>query len=187
MQTSKYLIFSLFIAITLFVTACGDDDTMIENPEEVITTLTYTLTPDGGGNTVVFSFVDLDGDGGNAPVLMTDNLQANTTYQGAIALLNESESPAEDIGEEVAEEDLEHQLFYVSTVPGLTVSYSDADSEGNPVGLETTLVTGDAGTGTLTIILRHEPDKSATGVAEGSIANAGGETDIEVVFDVIVQ
>ena len=38
-----------------------------------------------------------------------------------------------------------------------------------------------------TITLRHEPAKTATGVSGGDITNAGGETDIEVVFDVTVE
>jgi hypothetical protein len=41
--------------------------------------------------------------------------------------------------------------------------------------------------GSLTIILRHEPDKSAPGVSEGDIANAGGETDIQLNFELIIQ
>jgi hypothetical protein len=30
------------------------------------------------------------------------------------------------------------------------------------------------------------PNKNASGVVEGNIANAGGETDIEVNFDIVV-
>ena len=43
------------------------------------------------------------------------------------------------------------------------------------------------GNGTITVILRHEPDKDASGVSNGDITNAGGETDIEVVFNVEVM
>ena len=51
----------------------------------------------------------------------------------------------------------------------------------------TTLTTGEAGTGTLSIILRHEPAKDASGVSDGQIANAGGETDIEVSFNITIE
>jgi hypothetical protein len=67
------------------------------------------------------------------------------------------------------------------------VAYGDVDGNGKPLGLQTTVVTGDVSTGTLTITLRHEPDKSAAGVSGGDLTNAGGETDIEVTFDVTVQ
>ena len=50
-----------------------------------------------------------------------------------------------------------------------------------------TLTTGDAASGNITIILRHEPVKDAEGVSDGDITNAGGETDISVTFPVVVQ
>ena len=65
--------------------------------------------------------------------------------------------------------------------------YEDEDGDGNPIGLETTMITGDPSTGTLTVILRHEPDKNADGVSDGDITNAGGETDIEVDFPVVIK
>mgnify|MGYP000558587670 CR=1 FL=1 len=90
----------------LFVTASCDKDDALEpvNEEEVITTLTVTLTPASGTAIVLKSFDD-DGDGPNSPVLtVSGSLAANTDYSGAIELLNELESPAEDITEEVNEE-----------------------------------------------------------------------------------
>ncbi len=62
------------------------------------------------------------------------------------------------------------------------------DGNGNPVGLTFNLTTGDATTGSVTIILRHEPMKDASGVSDGDITNAGGETDISVtITNVSVQ
>ena len=58
---------------------------------------------------------------------------------------------------------------------------------GHPIGLQIKMTTGMATTGMLTIILRHEPNKDATGVSDGDITNAGGETDIEITFDIDVQ
>ena len=120
-------------------------------------------------------------------MITLDTLAANTTYMGTITLLNEQEDPAEDITEEVEEEALEHQFFFQTTVSGLSVSYNDEDSEGNPIGLSTNVTTTNSGSGTLTITLRHQPDKSAANVSDGDITNAGGETDISVTFDVLVE
>lgn len=172
-------------AILAFATfSCGDDEEPeIENEEEVITTMIYTLTSTAGN--AVFRFEDLDGDGAMEPTITNATLAANTTYQGTLEFLNESETPAEDITEEVAEEDLEHQVFFQSSV--VSVAYADEDPDGNPLGLASTLTTGDAASGNLTITLRHEPDKTAAGVSDGDIANAGGETDIAVTFTVDVQ
>jgi hypothetical protein len=65
--------------------------------------------------------------------------------------------------------------------------HNDMDEDGNPIGLSTTVNTSDAGTGNLTIILRHEPVKTNSGVADGDPTNAEGETDIEVTFNYTVE
>ena len=53
---------------------------------------------------------------------------------------------------------------------------------GNPLGTELMLSAGERKlSGTLTLTLRHEPNKPNSGLAD-----AGGETDIEVTFDVAV-
>ena len=176
------------IILVFTFSSCEKDDPDPINEEEVITTLTYTLTPQGGGAAVVLSFQDLDGDGGNTPVITTGNLAANTTYSATLQLFNEVASPAEDITVEVLAEAADHQFFYASTSAlNASVSYSDEDGDGNPVGVASTVTTGAASSGNLTITLRHEPDKFAAGVADGDIANAGGETDIEVTFSVTIQ
>jgi len=180
-----FLILSLFAFV--FLTACNDDPEEPENPEEVITTFTYTLVSTSG-TAVTLSFRDIDGDGGNAPTISGGTLAANTSYVGTATFLNESVSPTDVVTEEIEEEDDEHQLFFVpSSSLNATVTYLDTDDDGNPIGLSSSLVTGDASSGQLTIILRHEPDKFADGVSGGNIANAGGETDIEVTFDVTIQ
>lgn len=183
----KLLLLATIIALGLFATSCSNDDEPEENEEELITTVNYTLTPMGGGTAVTLTFNDQDGDGGDAPTITGGTLAANTTYTGSLELLNESESPAEDITEEIEEEDAEHQFFFSTTVNGLSVTYSDTDGDGNPVGLSTIVTTGGAASGNLTVILRHEPDKAASGVSDGDISNAGGETDIEVTFPIDVQ
>lgn len=184
---NKTLLLSMLLSATILsITSCKKDDPDPINEEEVITTLTYTLTSPGG-TSVVLNFVDLDGDGANAPVITGGTLEANQTYTGRIELLNESETPAEDITTEIQEEDEDHQFFFESDLSGVTVAYTDTDADGNPVGLNTTLTTADAGSGNLKITLHHEPDKSADGVANGDITNSNGETDIEVTFPIDVQ
>jgi len=127
---------------------------------------------------------DLDGDGPNAPeISVSGSLAANTAYVGSIELLNETETPAEDITAEVKEEDKEHQFFFAVSGALDTFKYADEDGDGNPVGLGFTLSTGDAGSGTLQITLRHEPKKPN----DGTLADAGGETDIAQSFTVTVE
>lgn len=185
MQKNTILFIGLLFFTILF-SAC-EKTPVVPNDEEVITTLHYNLSPVGGGTSVLLTFQDLDGDGGNAPTVNSGVLESNKTYTGTLVLLNETVNPVDSISTEVAEEDLDHQFFFESTVGGLTVQYSDMDSAGNPLGLSSTLTTTSVGSGILKITLRHEPSKSATGVSTGDISNAGGETDIEVSFNIDVQ
>jgi len=185
MKTINFLFSMSFLS--LLITSCSGDDNNPEpvNEEEVITTMTVTLTPQEGGAAITLQSQDLDGDGPNAPVVtVSGNLASNTSYDGTIVLLNETETPAEDITEEVAEEAEDHQFFF-NVAGGLdaTASYEDLDGDGNPLGIEFTLSAGGAGNGTLTITLRHEPKKPN----DGSLADAGGETDIAQTFDLSVE
>jgi len=185
MKTLQF--FLTLSVVTLFTWSCSDDDAPIPpNQEELITTLQLVLTPTTG-SPVTFTFQDLDGDGGNPPVITNGTLAANTNYSGAITVSDESQTPAEDITPEVSAEDEDHQFFFAVSSANLTVVYNDQDANGNPLGLDTTWDTGDASTGNLTITLRHEPNKSGAGVSAGDITNAGGETDIEVNFDVTIN
>lgn len=177
------------LGVVVALASCSEepDDPIIPHEEEVITTLNYQLTPMGGGATVTFSFQDLDGDGGNDPVITSGTLQANTSYTASLELLNELEDPAEDITVEVQGEGDEHQFFFISTSDSLDISYADLDENGNPIGLNSLVETSGVSTGTLTIVLRHEPVKDAAGVSDGDITNAGGESDIEVTFDLNIE
>lgn len=187
-QLHKFAFLLTLISALFIGTACEDDDPEIPNPEELITTLRMQLTPTAGGAAVTLEFRDLDGEGGNDPTITDGTLAANTTYTGSLELLNESETPVEIITEEIEEEDEEHQFFFsIGGGLDLTVAYDDADSDGNPLGVSTIVTTGAASSGTLTVVLRHEPAKDASGVRDGDITNAGGETDIEVEFPVMVQ
>lgn len=183
----KYiLVFITIIAMSL--TSCSTDDPEIINQEELITTLRITLTPQTGVNAVVLQMQDLDGDGPSLPVTtVSGNLQSNTTYSGTVLLLNETQSPAENITLEVEEEGDEHQFFYTFSNSIASVTYSDQDTNGNPIGINFTLATNTTGNGNVTVTLRHLPNKAGTGVKAGNITNAGGETDISATFNLTVQ
>ncbi len=179
------LLFILFALAVTFV-SCEKDDPEIPNEEELITTVKYTLKPQSNGSDVVLLFRDLDGDGGNAPEITPGTLKSGTIYSGTLVLLNEAGKPVEDITKEIEKEGDEHQFFFTSST-NISVRYNDTDSNEKPVGLKTVLTTGGAGTGKLKIVLRHRPDKNANGVANGDITNAGGETDFEIEFNVVIQ
>jgi hypothetical protein len=187
MKLIKNIVILAFI-VSIF-TACSDtDDPEVINEEEVITTVRATLVPQNGGNEITLESRDLDGDGPNAPVIsVSGNFDASTTYDATLKILNETESPADDITLEILEEDEEHQFFFSFTNDIATATYNDQDSNGDPIGVHFNLLTGTANTGSFTITLRHEPNKSADNVNTGNITNAGGETDVQVTFEITVN
>lgn len=184
----KMRLYATALIATLGLISCSDDDDndtpeMI-NEEEVITTVELTLR-DASGNSVVYVSRDADGDGpDDAVITNTGNLVPDTEYMGTVRFLNETESPAEDITEEVEEEDDEHEVFYLPSSSLLvTVAKTNFDGDGNPLGTEFNLTTGMSSLGNLTVTLRHEPTKPNDGTLNG----AGGETDVQVAFPIMVQ
>lgn len=158
---------------------------------ELITTFKITLTPQGGGSPLTVQFQDLDGEGGNAPVIDRIVVDAGTVYDGMIQELNELESPPEDITEEIREEAEVHQLFF-ETLGGFapaTVAYADKESDyvtntgaDHPVGLKFTLtVPANARNGQFRVSQSHYDAGPKDGVTPSD------ETDIEVTFEVEVR
>jgi hypothetical protein len=187
MKLIKNIVILVYIS-SIFAACSSDEDPVIINEEELITTVRATLIPEGGGTEVILESVDLDGDGPNEPnIEVSGTFNPNTTYAGTLKILNEAESPAEDITLEIMEEDEDHQFFFSFTNDIATATYDDEDSNGNPVGVQFNLLTGAAGSSGFTIILRHEPDKAAADVNTGDITNAGGSTDVQVTFNIAIE
>ncbi|WP_460190200.1 type 1 periplasmic binding fold superfamily protein [Urechidicola sp. KH5] len=184
MKAIKFLTLAL-VASLLFI-SCDDDAPDEVNEEELITQVIVTLVPVGAGDTVTMTATDLDGEEGpNPPVYdVSGPLAAGVSYSGTVEFWNTTEDPAEDITIEIGEEDDEHQVFYIPNgTLDVTVDYEDMDANNNPVGLDFTVNAGVVSDGTLNVVLRHEPNKPN----DGTLADAGGSTDIDVTFDVEVQ
>jgi hypothetical protein len=190
-------------AVLVVCLLCAACDGGGENENEVITTVVLNFAPTGGGTTLSPMYNDPDGDGGAAPTIDPINLTAGT-YTLTVQFQNRLVTPPEEITDEVRDENDQHLLLFTgsavvgpasSTTSGpLTQAYADMDANGLPVGL-TNNITATAGTGTLTVTLRHMPPeeppvKSATTVMEvktGGVDSIGGSTDAMVNFMVTVQ
>lgn len=180
-------IISVLVLMTILA-SCEKKDPVIPNDEELITTVHLYKTFEVLADSLVASFRDLDGAGGNEPEWTHPVFKANSTYLLKWVFLNESVSPADNISSEIYEEAAEHQIFYIPEESlKLDFQYMDQDENGNPLGLNCILHTGEPSSGNLRLVLRHLPDKFAIGVSDGEIANAGGESDIELDFDVVVE
>lgn len=192
----KKLFYLTALTVSIFtISSCNKDDSptifpLPINEEELITTVTTTLT--NGANVITLRSRDLDGDGPTDPVVtVSGNLMANTVYTGRISLLDETKTPIDDITEEIetsVQEKLDHQFFF-GALDGLfgTFLYTDQDANAKPVGINFTYTTGTASSGKLNVILKHLPNKNAAGVAAGNIANSGGATDVDVKYSITIQ
>ena len=141
---------------------------------------------------------DPDGDGiEELEVRGGITLSPDTEYTLTFAISNALDpDDVEDIGEEILDEDDEHQIFFSFTEGAFTspmgdgnidmasdpLNYSDEDENGNPVGLSTSWTTGVASTGTFTARLQHQPEiKSDTTGAND------GDTDFDLTFTVNIE
>lgn len=185
MKSYKSLVIILIVAT---ISACKKDpDPVVKPPplfndSEIITTVKITLKDSAGiSSDIVASFNDADGPGGNSPSPTdTIRLQSGKTYYGTLLLLNTTASPTDTISNEVYEERNDHIFFYKPDGAAVTIAVTDFDDNNLPLGLKSRWRTGQTGTGTVKIILKHQPDqKNGT--------EAPGETDIDVTFPVKIQ
>lgn len=194
----------------LFIQACGTDDPAVENEVELINEVHLKFTPIGGGNEI--EWVWKVEEGVSTPEVITAALAANTEYDMLVEFYgmhdhdhdhdhsklrlnladgeddhDHGDEEMSNITAEIREESAEHQIFYqINPASLLSVEYEDQDVDGRPIGLICHITTGDAGTGSFQLIMRHDLNKAASGVAEGDITNAGGATDVDVTFENIV-
>jgi hypothetical protein len=178
------------LLITLALFSCRKEPEEVEE-NDVITTIKLTVADTATGSTSTdYYFRDLDGEGGNNPVTDTMQLQAGKEYSVQLDLSNERQTPAQSVTAEINANKDEHQLFFKPTpVAALTsITYKDFDENGKPLGLAITFHTqATSATGTLEIILRHHLNKNGINVSNGDIANAGGESEVEVDFPFSIE
>ena len=200
---SKKISFFAILLLAASITGCkkDDDDTPAEENElEVITDVKLIFTNADDSNDVVEARAqDPDGEGVQELQILDEiELHENTTYILTYEIMNNLESPGEDIGAEILSEDDEHQFFF-SYTDGVfsnpagngnidnaadAIRYNDTDGNGNPVGLSTTWTTADVHThdAQFTVRLQHQP-----GVKTDSSGATDGDTDFDLTFDLHIE
>ena len=185
------ILFSLFLA-------CSDvkDSHDHDHEQELITTVLLELDSTDGSESFVATWSDVEQSG--APMVDELILTVGLSYTLNVSFLNELESPAEDITQEIADEAEEHQIFFTGGAIDTLVghSYLDSDANGLPVGLENELQALTVGSDTLTLTLRHLPPESdqavkVDGLAEQAndegLATLPGDSDVSVDFVLSVE
>jgi hypothetical protein len=176
--------FKIGILSLILLSGCKKDDVDPVEDNELITTV--KLTFNDGVTNQIFQYSDSDGDGGKSPIIDKIILKKNTAYSLTISILDESKSPAFDIGKEVAEESDEHLFVYTPTPATLlTYTYQDKDSKGYGIGLKGNIITNGVGTGMLKVQLRHQPP--VNGVASKNGTPTPGSDDVNIDFEIKVE
>jgi hypothetical protein len=198
MEILRKLSIYLFAALTLGFASCESDDPEAENEGEVITDVTLTfqeLNTSGGLVGTPFSAKASDPEGievGATPTIETVRLTKGKIYRMTITVTNSIEG--EDITAEILEEADEHQFYFLGTAfTGNIMTIVYDDPSGKLIGLQNKLtVSSSPGTNNtqMQVILRHDLDKNYPGATNPNFANyvqAGGETDLDITFPVIIN
>ena len=178
--------------------SCESEDPEKENDGEVITDVTLNFQELNASNALVgsvLSFKASDPQGievGKTPTVQSITLTKGKKYQMTIEVKNSIEN--EDITKEILEEAAAHQFFFLGQVfDSSFFSIQYADAGGVALGLKT-IVTVSSSTGTnnsnMRVVLRHDLNKSFPGASSPTFANfaqAGGETDLDLTFPVILN
>jgi uncharacterized RmlC-like cupin family protein len=137
----------------------------------------------------------------------TLNLKANSKYNGVVYMLDQTQSPVFVVSNEIKQRQNFHLFFFQPTpvatapvvsnttpyIPGtpvnatlpplnLTIARTDLDTNNPPlqVGLTDLFTTGNASSGNLRFVLRHQPNAKNGTFAPGS-------SDLDVNFITIIQ
>lgn len=170
--------------LAMFQTACDKTPAIPPNPneEELITTLKITLHDSLGiAPTIIAMYQDLDGDGGNLPLVWDSIiLKPNTTYLASIQLLDESKIPADTISYEVLDEAVDHLFCFELSDTNCVITRTDKDLNNLEIGLQSTWKTKNSMIGTVRILLRHQP-----GIKTGDCSL--GASDVDLTFGLKIE
>jgi hypothetical protein len=178
--------------------SCKSEDPTKENDGEVITDVTLKFQELNASNALVgsvLSFKASDPQGievGKTPTIQSINLAKGKKYQMTIEVTNGIKG--EDLTQEILTEAAAHQFFFLGQVFESNIfSIQYADAGGVALGLKNT-VTVSISPGTnnsnMRVVLRHDLNKSFPGASSPTFANfaqAGGETDLDITFPVILN
>ena len=198
MKNLKKVSLYLLALLAFGFASCESEDPEKENEGEVITDVTLKFQELNSSNALVgsvLSFKASDPQGievGKTPTVQSISLTKGKKYQMTIEVTNSIEG--EDITQEILTEAAAHQFFCLGPVFDSNIfSIQYADAGGIALGVKTN-VTVSSSTGTnnssMRVVLRHDRNKSFAGANNPTFANfaqAGGETDLDITFPVILN
>lgn len=179
----NFLFFLILLSLNF---ACKKDEIIPTDDNELITTVDLTFT-DAYKKTTTFSFQDKDGDARTAPEKFDQIvLDKNMNYSLEIHVYDETKNPKQDITEQIKlESDVHLFVFKIDPASLLSLKAIDKDKNGLPIGLLSSATTQNVGTGKLNLLLKHQPPINGKVVKTGN--EAGGSSDIDLIFDIVIK
>ena len=198
MKNLKNISLYLLAVLVFGFASCKSEDPTKENDGEVITDVTLKFQELDASNALVgsvLSFKASDPQGievGKTPTIQSISLAKGKKYQMTLEVANAIKG--EDITQEILTEAAAHQFFFLGQVFESNIfSIQYADAGGVALGLKNT-VTVSISPGTnnsnMRVVLRHDLNKNFPGATSPTFANfaqAGGETDLDLIFPVILN
>jgi hypothetical protein len=168
----KNYIYFLFFTLVVML-ACKDK----QLEQELVTTIKIKLT-DVAGNSSTFTWEKKDPNSAAAPIVDTIKLAANKVYTGELTIFNASVSPISDLTQEIRDKKADHLFVFRPMAANLTVKITDLDANQKNVGLTTMWTVQATSAGSISILLKHLPDKTAAN------PETTGSTDIDAIFPI---
>jgi hypothetical protein len=186
---------SILVCLSVFILifSCRPKD--VQNPQnpqsdnEKVTHVYLYLEDTSVTPHAIKTFVWSQMDSTEDPSISYDTLEMGKNYLGSVMMLDQTKTPFDTLSHEFEEEalKLEHQFFYDCSPTSLltfTYSNSDKDANGVPVGITPNVFANALGTGSMHVVLKHQPGvKPNSGNGNSTL----GSTDLDIVFPVKVK
>lgn len=182
----KYLL--IFLSPMLFFACKMNDNVEPSIDNELLTRVELTFTDPTTKTSSTFIYQDKDGDPKTAPERFDKIvLHKGTTYTMSIGIFDDTKSPVTDVSESIKQEsDIHLFVFKIAPAGLLSTTITDKDINGLPIGLASSVITSStAGIGKYNVLLKHQPEVNGVKVKNGQ--EAGGSTDVDLLFDIEVK
>jgi len=122
--------YKLTALLAFLIIACGEEPVMeqVDDREGVNILQLKFETPNE--DPIIYRFEDLDGPGGNDPIIQTMPIASNTQYFTTVEVFRGDTN----LTDEIKEESADHQYFYSPNGIEIELTYGDQDGNGFPLG-----------------------------------------------------
>lgn len=166
---------SIFFATLGIISCKKPSNANDENEHEAINKVVLSFSRPGA---TVLQFIaeDPDGDGGQPPSRIdTLRLTAGQNYSTEIRFINIVNGVEKDITPSIIAQGRSHEVFYIANGAQLSITKTDRDQSGFPIGVSTTWQAGPLATGSVLIKLMHK-----TGIKGPSDSPDVGHSDLQL-------